>query len=110
MNASALARQRCFHHSHREAVARCTGCGSFFCRECITEHDDRFICAGCLRQLTAAPESRRWRLGWIATAAQCAFGFFLLWFVFYFIGQTLVSIPSAFHEGTLWTSRWWHGE
>ena len=43
-----LSQQRCFNHTSREAVARCPECGRFFCRECITEHDDRVLCAVCL--------------------------------------------------------------
>ena len=45
---TALAHQRCFNHALREAAARCPGCGNFFCRECVTEHDDRVLCAACL--------------------------------------------------------------
>ena len=47
-----LAHQRCFNHAVREAVARCPECGQCFCRECITEHDDRVVCAACLKKLT----------------------------------------------------------
>ena len=45
-----LAHQRCFNHATREAVARCPECHHFFCRECITEHDDRVLCTGCLKK------------------------------------------------------------
>jgi hypothetical protein len=45
---TAVAHQRCLHHHEREAVARCPECGHYFCRECITEHDERVICASCL--------------------------------------------------------------
>ncbi len=94
----------------REAVACCTECRQFYCRECITEHEDRAICASCLRKMAAETTPRRWRLGWAFTALPCVFGFIVLWFFFYFCGQALLSIPSSFHEGTLWTDRWWRGE
>jgi hypothetical protein len=59
---AALARQRCLHHSSREAIARCLDCRQFFCRECITEHDERLVCASCLKkvaQAAAKPARRR---------------------------------------------------
>ena len=49
---AAVALQRCLHHGEREAIARCPECGSFFCRECITEHDERVLCASCLAKIT----------------------------------------------------------
>jgi hypothetical protein len=33
-------------------------------------------------------------------------GILVLWILFYFLGQILVSIPSSFHEGTVWKSAW----
>ena len=40
-------------------VARCPSCGNFFCRECITEHDELILCAACLKRITAPKERRR---------------------------------------------------
>jgi hypothetical protein len=100
---ASLASQSCLHHPAREAVARCPECGRFYCRECITEHEDRVICAGCLRGLTGTPEKRKPRLGGVLVAGRCAFGFLVAWMFFYFIARALVSIPSTFHEGTLWS-------
>ena len=45
--------------STREAVARCPECTQFFCRECITEHDDRVLCSACLKKLARVPLTRR---------------------------------------------------
>src|SRR5438132_254763 len=56
-----LARQRCLNHLNREAVARCPECKRFFCRECVTEHEDRLICAACLKKLAKATARRRVR-------------------------------------------------
>ena len=47
-----LRHQRCYHHHGREAVVRCPECGRFYCRECVTEHDDRMLCSRCLEQIT----------------------------------------------------------
>jgi hypothetical protein len=97
-----LSQQRCLNHDLREAVARCPECTQFFCRECITEHDDRILCAGCLRRSaerkTARGISRAplWRVG------QVALGLVLAWLFFFICGQLLISIPSPSHEKALW--------
>ena len=99
-----LAHERCFHHALREAVARCPECERFFCRECITEHDDRVICASCLKRLVARAGSRGDRWSWLVRFAQCLAGLTLCWIVFYYAGRALLAMPSSFHEGTLWKS------
>ena len=102
-----LTHQRCFHHSLREAVARCPECRQFFCRECITEHDDRVICATCLKKLSAEAAPRRHALAWALPLLQGAIGLGLAAFFFYLFGTMLLSLPSSFHEGTLWMDRIW---
>lgn len=102
-----IAAQRCFRHPTREAVARCPECERYFCRECITEHADRVICAACLaaladRQAATAHKPRRLRL-----ALQAALGLVALWLLFYSFGQILLRLPSAFHEGHLWRDQPW---
>ncbi len=94
--------QRCFNHAMRETVAQCTSCRNFFCRECISEHDDRMLCAACLVKLAqAAPEKRR-RLVPVVRIAQLALSLLVGWFFFYLVGATLLSIPSSFHKNTFW--------
>ena len=105
-----LSQQRCFNHFQREAAARCRECSQFFCRECIAEHDDRMVCAACLVKLAHRPKRARRRLGGILRLAQCALGVVLLWLFFYLAGDTLVKIPTSFHEGTLWRSNWLDSE
>lgn len=92
-----ISRERCFNHAFREAVARCPECGRTFCRECISEHDDRVICAFCLRRFSAKPV-RRHRLTGLVRLAQILMGVLLLWSSFYLLGKTLLTIPSSFHE------------
>jgi hypothetical protein len=104
---SSLIHQRCFYHSVREAVARCPECRQFYCRECITEHDDRVICSGCLKKLTAQAHARSPRFAWIFPALQVSLGFCVAWLFFYFLGALLLSIPSRYHEGTVWMEKWW---
>jgi hypothetical protein len=104
---AAVVHQRCFHHSLREAVARCPECRQFYCRECITEHEDRVICAACLKKITAQVETRRVSFAWAWPLVQFSMGFVIVWFVFYFFGAALLSSPSAYHEGSVWIDNWW---
>jgi hypothetical protein len=97
-----LANQRCFNHATREAVARCPECKQFFCRECITEHDDRVVCASCLKKLTHRPLVERFRLRGLLLVVQCVFSLLVAWYFFFLIGHNLLKLPSSFHEGTLW--------
>lgn len=97
-----LAAQRCHHHAGREAVARCPECGFFYCRECVTEHDDRVICANCLRKLAPRKEKRRGRFAGIMRVTAAASGIILAWFFFYIMGRLLLLAPTSFHEGTVW--------
>jgi hypothetical protein len=107
---ASLLHQRCFYHSSREAVARCPECRQFYCRECITEHDDRVICAACLRRMAAAQTGRSSRLVWLAAALPCVAGFVVGFLFFYFCGEALLLIPSNFHEGNVWVERWFNPE
>jgi hypothetical protein len=97
-----LAFQKCSHHPGREAVARCPECARFYCRECVTEHDDRIVCASCLKKVCNPGENsaRSWQIG--TRMLQAGAGIFVAWFFFYLIGQTLLRIPHSFHEGTVW--------
>lgn len=98
-----LDRLRCFNHPEREAVARCPECGRFFCRECITEHEDRVLCAQCLaRQLKPKKAGPR-RLGAFFWLIRGVLGLWIAWIFFYWAAKILLSIPSSFHEGVIWT-------
>src|SRR6266566_3805111 len=97
-----LAYQRCFNHAAREAVARCPDCRRYFCRECITEHDDRIICAACLRKRKHPPLIERRGFATAIRCSQCLFGLLLAWCFFYLVGETLLRLPNSFHEATLW--------
>ncbi|RRJ94300.1 rhomboid family protein [Opitutaceae bacterium TAV4] len=104
---TALHARRCVRHSTREAAARCAGCGGFFCRECIAEHNHRLYCASCLTRITT-PASHR-ETGYMCRllartrgALSLAAAALLLWAGFYYLGRTLVRIPHKFHDGTIW--------
>lgn len=94
--------RRCVRHPSREAAARCPGCGEFFCRECVVEHDGRLLCSSCLARIAARSERRRERLAALRRAGAATFGTLALWLVFYAIGALLLRIPPDFHDGTVW--------
>jgi len=97
-----LSGQRCLNHPEREAVAICPECKRSFCRECVIEHEDRVLCASCIRIRLQPPEKKHFILSRLFSVAECCLGFLLLWILFYALGQMLISIPSYFHEGTVW--------
>lgn len=102
----ALAQQRCFNHALREAAARCPACGHFYCRECITEHDDRVICATCLAKVAVARTSMGQRFAPLLRIFQFLVGFLLIWVFFYWVGGMLLSISSSSHKSGVWQGKW----
>lgn len=98
----ALVHQRCLHHAAREAVARCPECKRYFCRECISEHEGRILCAGCLRKLLAPPAFPRHRFAGFGRLVLSLLAVAFIWFFFFLIGRSLLAIPASFHEGTIW--------
>ena len=101
-----LAHQRCFNHVAREAVARCPECGHCFCRECITEHDDRVLCTACLKKLVRVPLTQRAAFANLIRICQCALGILVVWFFFFVIGEHLSRTPDSFHKESLWRVPW----
>lgn len=106
-----LSNQRCYHHQRREAVVRCPDCQRYFCRECVTEHQDRMLCSQCLGRVADDRKTRSkiWVRGFFMLT-QGTLGFLLLWYAFYLVGMMLLSIPDTFHEGTIWEADWWVGK
>ena len=101
-----LIHQRCFNHAIREAAARCPECRQYFCRECITEHDDRVVCTACLRKLVSKPLTQRLAFTRLFRLAQGILGIMVAWFFFFLVGEGLLKLPASFHEGTLWKVHW----
>jgi hypothetical protein len=98
-----IALEKCWNHGLREAVARCPECGHPYCRECVVEHDDRVICAGCLAKLTAPSVPRRRVTATpILRGAGALVGLFVAWFIFFSVGRMLLSVPAKYHADTLW--------
>jgi len=103
---SAVVHQRCYNHAGREAAARCPSCKRFFCRECVTEHDDRVICAACLRRLSPSRTGERRAWVRVMTLGQVVAGVMMAWFFFFVVGEALVRLPAAFHRSALWRGTW----
>ncbi|MGQ9591847.1 MAG: rhomboid family protein [Planctomycetota bacterium] len=101
-----LASQRCFHHAEREAAARCTECGRFFCRECAVEHEDRILCAPCLRKAVRAGPARRRRFVPFLRLLQCALGILTAWLFFYVAGEALLAIQRSVREAERQAETW----
>lgn len=102
---SELFLQRCLNHAQREAAAKCPSCGHYFCRECISEHDGRVICANCARALVKPPFYKRKSIERVMQIAHCCLGFAAAWFLFYLLGEALLKLPSSFHDGTIWENQ-----
>ena len=101
-------KRRCARHTEREAAACCVSCGLAFCRECVTEHDGRLLCAECFgkenaARASAAASAKKGRAGELARGAlTLGAAMLLLWLCFFWLGRLLVRIPPDFNEGTIW--------
>lgn len=82
-------------------MARCPECRRFFCRECVTEHDDQLLCASCLRK---AAEKEDHKAGISAAAAALSFaraavsvgmGFALAWAFFAMLLILVTLLPTT---------------
>jgi hypothetical protein len=90
--------QRCWNHDTREAVCRCPNCGRSFCRECVTEHEARLLCAPCLNKLSRAQPARKSGLRHLLPAAMALSGILLAWIVFYGAGEALLLVTTRMEQ------------
>jgi hypothetical protein len=98
---SAALDKRCLNHRDREAVARCPVCRDFFCRECVTEHEGRVICAKCLAAFAGEHVAARPKRAF-ARPVLALMSFAGVWLFFFLLGRALLELPDSFHDGTLW--------
>jgi hypothetical protein len=94
--------QRCVRHPEREAAARCPDCRRFFCRECVSEHDDRVLCASCLAAKVRVQSRAGSRFRHVGRAVLALLSIGLAWWFFDLLGRGLMRLPSSVHEGTVW--------
>ena len=96
--------QHCWNHEGREAVCLCPVCRRGFCRECVTEHESRLVCAACLRTIARSRPAAVRRRGWAGAAALTLAGVVLSWFLLFTAGEALMTF-SARLERTAWPNR-----
>jgi hypothetical protein len=101
--AAPLRARRCVRHSEREAVARCSRCGGFFCRECVVDHTGKLVCAVCLAKATAVSALKPKR-SWAGVRRKLSVlvGVMVLWVLFYVLGSLLLTIPAEYHDAGVW--------
>jgi len=95
---TAIALERCWNHAAREAVCRCPGCARFYCRECVTEHEGRLLCAACVAGVAARPHRRATWLGKLAGPAAAAAGLLIAWLAFYGTARLIAELTDRLEE------------
>ena len=93
--------QRCWNHEVREAVCRCPGCSRSFCRECVTEHEARLLCAACLEAESRAGRPRRRVMSGAAIATVALASLLFTWAFFFSLGEIIMSLNARL-EQTAW--------
>ena len=100
-----LARQQCFNHPGREAIVRCPSCHRDYCRECVTEHDDRYLCSACLRLRAAQDHRPPRRIRLPIGAFMAVAGLLTAWVVYYASAQYLTLRSGADQSYRVWHAR-----
>jgi hypothetical protein len=84
--------QRCWNHEAREAASRCPACGRSYCRECVSEHEGRLLCAACLSGVTGGRGAGAGRVGKLAAAAMIAAAILLAWLTYWVAGESVMAV------------------
>ncbi len=96
--ADLLIHQRCWNHASREAVCRCPACGRDFCRECVTEHESRLLCAVCLQASARTAPRRRARFRALIAAIAALGSVAFSWLIFYIGGEILLEFTARLEQ------------
>jgi hypothetical protein len=99
----AALQNRCWNHELREAVCRCPVCGRSFCRECVAEHEQRLLCASCLKASVRIEPAGAGKQR-IAHAAWLLAGILLAWMILFFVGEAVLAYTGRL-EQTAWLRR-----
>jgi hypothetical protein len=84
--------QRCWNHEAREAACRCPACGRNYCRECVSEHEGRLLCAACLSGVTARRQPGAGHGSRLAPAAMIAAAILLAWLTYWAAGESVMAV------------------
>jgi hypothetical protein len=83
--------QLCWNHPVRGAVCACPVCRRSFCRECVSEHDSRLLCASCIQAAVAAPvPSSGRRIARLLVPALALASTLFAWAIFFSLGQIIM--------------------
>jgi hypothetical protein len=93
--------QRCWNHEGREAVCQCPGCSRSFCRECVTEHEARLLCAVCLEVEFRTGRPRRSVMSGAAIATLALASLLFTWAIFFCLGEAIMSLNARLGQ-TAW--------
>lgn len=96
--------QRCWNHEEREAVCLCPECGRSFCRECVSEHESRLLCAACLMGISRKAEPRARNTRPLTLALLALAGLLVGWMAFFSAGAALMTW-SSHPEPASWQDR-----
>jgi hypothetical protein len=102
--------QHCWNHEAREAACRCPACGRSYCRECVSEHEGRLLCAACLIAATAtgqpaAGSLRNLAAPMIASGMMIASGILLAWLIYWAAGASVIGLIRRLEQEPRSTSR-----
>ncbi len=97
-----LSNSRCFHHASREAAVCCPECRRFFCRECVSDFEERLLCDSCIRNFQEKKNNNSKSNKRFVSLLGIISGLFICVFTFYCLGQILFAIPNKFHDGSAW--------
>jgi hypothetical protein len=92
--------QRCWNHEGREAVCRCPECGRSYCRECVSEHQSRLLCAACLTRVSQATVRERSSLRRLAAPLLALAGFLLAWMVLFGAGESIIILAERAEQSS----------
>jgi hypothetical protein len=84
--------QHCWNHEAREAACRCPECVRNYCRECVSEHQGRLLCAACLIRVTAGRAPATGGMRKLAPPLMVAAGILLAWLIYWAAGASLIAI------------------
>jgi len=87
-----LSNIRCQNHIEREAAAICMKCQNYFCKECITEYDDKMLCKNCIDDLLKKNKTTHRKKINLKQFFAIITTTLFLWIIFYSSGKFLISI------------------
>ncbi len=84
--------QHCWNHEAREAACRCPSCGRTYCRECVSEHEGRLLCAACLAGVTGKRETRAGFADKLTPPTMLLAAILLAWLTYWVMGASVIGL------------------